>query len=167
MRACENIYAVGDSVGMCRFTTKLFNSPSLPGIEEFRSSSPTSPACSSRVEELEQCGLNVMGVERLINHRLGVGARTTRCRIAGSTSRIPPGPTRASRSIAQEFDAMLSRFYEISRLTSEGVPRGGVAQANWSEHWARSITVNFPAALYPLAGPVDDRVASRCRRSAS
>ena len=36
VRACENIYAVGDSVGMCRFTTKLFNSPSLPGIEEFR-----------------------------------------------------------------------------------------------------------------------------------
>ena len=31
VRACENIYAVGDSVGMCRFTTKLFNSPSLPG----------------------------------------------------------------------------------------------------------------------------------------
>ena len=36
VRACENIYAVGDSVGMCRFTTKLFNSPSLPGVEEFR-----------------------------------------------------------------------------------------------------------------------------------
>ena len=35
VRACENIYAVGDSVGMCRFTTKLFNSPSLPGLEEF------------------------------------------------------------------------------------------------------------------------------------
>ena len=33
VRACENTYAVGDSVGMCRFTTKLFNSPSLPGLE--------------------------------------------------------------------------------------------------------------------------------------
>ena len=36
VRACENIYAVGDAVGMCRFTTKLFNSPTLPGLEEFR-----------------------------------------------------------------------------------------------------------------------------------
>ena len=35
MRVCENTYAVGDSVGMCRFTTKLFNSPSLPGLDEF------------------------------------------------------------------------------------------------------------------------------------
>src|SRR4029078_12989829 len=35
VRVCENTYAVGDSVGMCRFTTSLFNSPSLPGLEEF------------------------------------------------------------------------------------------------------------------------------------
>jgi aldehyde:ferredoxin oxidoreductase len=36
VRACENIYAVGDSVGMCRF------SRSSPGR------SPTSPVCLSR-----------------------------------------------------------------------------------------------------------------------
>ena len=48
---------------------------------------------------------------------------TTRCRSAGSTSRSRSGPTRARRSIAREFDAMLSRFYEISNLTPEGVPR--------------------------------------------
>src|SRR5260370_12952510 len=35
VRRCENIFAVGDAVGMCRFTTKLFNSPSLPGYAEF------------------------------------------------------------------------------------------------------------------------------------
>src|ERR1051325_2508757 len=35
VRRCENTFAVGDAVGMCRFTTKLFNSPSLPGYEEF------------------------------------------------------------------------------------------------------------------------------------
>ena len=35
VRVCENMYGVGDAVGMCRFTTKLFNSPSLPGLEEF------------------------------------------------------------------------------------------------------------------------------------
>src|SRR3989337_4331686 len=36
VKVCEEVYAVGDAVGMCRFTTKLFNSPSLPGYEEFR-----------------------------------------------------------------------------------------------------------------------------------
>src|SRR5205085_4886581 len=71
VRACENIYAVGDSVGMCRFTTKLFNSPSLPGLEEFRSQLANVTGLQLTEAELEQCGLNVMGVERLINHRLG------------------------------------------------------------------------------------------------
>ncbi|HEX8029926.1 MAG TPA: aldehyde ferredoxin oxidoreductase C-terminal domain-containing protein, partial [Vicinamibacterales bacterium] len=72
VRACENTYAVGDSVGMCRFTTKLFNSPSLPGLEEFRAQLANVTGLQFSVEELEQCGLNVMGVERLINHRLGM-----------------------------------------------------------------------------------------------
>ena len=73
MRACENIYAVGDAVGMCRFTTKLFNSPSLPGLEEFRDAARQRdrPAVH-RSTSSTQCGLNIMGVERLINHRLGV-----------------------------------------------------------------------------------------------
>src|SRR3970040_2619435 len=34
VKACEDIYAVGDAVGLCRFTTKLFNSPNLPGYWE-------------------------------------------------------------------------------------------------------------------------------------
>src|SRR5512132_801132 len=35
VRECENVYAVEDSVEMCRYTTKLFNSPSLPGLKQF------------------------------------------------------------------------------------------------------------------------------------
>ena len=35
VRKCENNYAVGDSVGMCRFNTKLFNSPTLPDLNDF------------------------------------------------------------------------------------------------------------------------------------
>ena len=35
VRKCENTFAVGDSVGMCRFDTKLFNSPTLPDSGDF------------------------------------------------------------------------------------------------------------------------------------
>src|SRR5688500_11353699 len=72
VRVCENIYAVGDSVGMCRFTTKLFNSPSLPGLEEFSSQIANVTGLALSPERLDAIGLNVMGVERLINHRLGI-----------------------------------------------------------------------------------------------
>ena len=101
VRVCENTYAVGDSVGMCRFTTKLFNSPSLPGLEEFANQIGNVTGLQFAESELSEIGHNIMGVERLINGRLGVTPRsTTRCPIAGSTSRSPSVSTPAKRSIA-------------------------------------------------------------------
>jgi aldehyde:ferredoxin oxidoreductase len=130
VRACENVYAVGDSVGMCRFTTKLFNSPSLPGIEEFRHQLANVTGLQFTAQELEQCGLNVMGVERLINHRLGVRRRDDTLPDRWFDEPNPAGPYKGERIDRREFDAMLSRFYEISRLTSEGVPQ---------EAWRREL----------------------------
>ena len=72
VRACENMYAVGDSVGMCRFTTKLFNSPSLPGFEQFAPQLSNVTGLEFTEDGLSAIGLNIMGVERMINHRLGV-----------------------------------------------------------------------------------------------
>src|SRR5574338_1149303 len=73
VRACENIFAVGDSVGMCRFTTKLFNSPSLPGLDQFAAQIANVTGLQFSDDDLQGIGLNVMGVERLVNARLGVG----------------------------------------------------------------------------------------------
>jgi aldehyde:ferredoxin oxidoreductase len=123
VRACENIYAVGDSVGMCRFTTKLFNSPTLPGMEEFRDQLANVTGLQFSTGELEQCGLNIMGVERLINHRLGVRRKDDTLPDRWFDEPNPSGPYKGEKIDRQEFDAMLTRFYEISRLTSEGVPQ--------------------------------------------
>jgi aldehyde:ferredoxin oxidoreductase len=57
---------------MCRFTTKLFNSPSLPGLEEFSAQIANVTGFELTPEQLDRIGLNVMGVERMINYRLGV-----------------------------------------------------------------------------------------------
>lgn len=122
VRACEDMYAVGDSVGMCRFTTKLFNSPSLPGTEEFRSQLANVTGLAFEPGELEQCGLNVMGVERLINHRLGVRRKDDTLPDRWFDEPNPSGPFKGEKIDRQQFDEMLSRFYAVSRLTSDGVP---------------------------------------------
>jgi aldehyde:ferredoxin oxidoreductase len=123
VRACENIYAVGDSVGMCRFTTKLFNSPSLPGLEEFKHQLANVTGLAFTNEEFEQCGLNVMGVERLVNHRLGMRRKDDTLPERWFEEPNPAGPYKGEKVDRAQFDAMLSRFYEMSRLTSEGVPQ--------------------------------------------
>ena len=122
VRACEDMYAVGDSVGMCRFTTKLFNSPSLPGFEQFAPQLSNVTGLDFQEDDLAQIGLNVMGVERLINHRLGIRRMDDTLPERWFTEPITVGPFTGEKIDRDEFDALLSRFYAISRLTDEGVP---------------------------------------------
>ena len=122
VRACENMYAVGDSVGMCRFTTKLFNSPSLPGYEQFAPQVSNVTGLDVTEDSLAAVGLNIMGVERLINHRLGVRRQDDTLPDRWFEEPITAGPFAGEKIDRAEFDRMLSRFYEISSLTAEGVP---------------------------------------------
>jgi aldehyde:ferredoxin oxidoreductase len=122
VRACEDMYAVGDSVGMCRFTTKLFNSPSLPGFEQFAPQLSNVTGLDFREEDLPAIGLNIIGVERLINHRLGVRRKDDTLPERWFDEPITVGRFKGEKIDRAEFDALLSRFYEISNLTSEGIP---------------------------------------------
>jgi aldehyde:ferredoxin oxidoreductase len=136
VRACENIYAVGDSVGMCRFTTKLFNSPSLPGLEEFQQQLANVTGLQFSLEELDQAGLNIVGVERMINHRLGLGRKDDTLPERWFEEPNTAGPFRGEKIARDEFDRMLSRFYEISNLTEDGVPQ---------EAWRRELLATMGA----------------------
>ena len=122
VRACENTYAVGDSVGMCRFTTKLFNSPSLPGLEEFAAQIKNVTGLDYSESELDRVGLYIMGVERLINERLGVRREHDTLPERWFEEPVTVGSYKGEKIDRGEFDAMLSRFYEVSSLTSDGVP---------------------------------------------
>ena len=71
---------------------------------------------------LDQVGLNIMGVERLINHRLGVRRSDDTLPERWFDEEITVGAYKTEKIDRREFDAMLSRFYAISRLSDEGVP---------------------------------------------
>jgi aldehyde:ferredoxin oxidoreductase len=122
VRVCENVYAVGDAVGMCRFTTKLFNSPSLPGLEQFATQIANVTGLGLEVGDLDRVGLNIMGLERLINRRLGVTRADDTLPDRWFDEPIALGAYKGERIDRGEFDRMLSRFYAVSNLTEEGVP---------------------------------------------
>src|SRR5438093_4001878 len=123
VRRCENIFAVGDAVGMCRFTTKLFNSPSLPGYEEFVDQVANVTGIELTIEQIDHIGLNIMGVERMINAELGVTRNDDTLPKRWFEEAIGVGLYKGEKIDRREFDAMLSRFYAISNLTERGVPR--------------------------------------------
>jgi aldehyde:ferredoxin oxidoreductase len=108
---------------MCRFTTKLFNSPSLPGLEEFRQQPENVTGLHFRVEELDRVGLNITGVERLINYRLGVRRKDDTLPDRWFDEPSTAGPFKGERIDRREFDEMLTRFYDISQLDDDGIPK--------------------------------------------
>jgi aldehyde:ferredoxin oxidoreductase len=123
VRACENVYGVGDAVGMCRFTTKLFNSPSLPGLEEFAAQIGNVAGLEFTPGALDRVGHNIMGVERLINHRLGVTRADDTLPDRWFDEPIQTGAYTGEKIDRREFDAMLSRFYALSDLDEQGMPK--------------------------------------------
>jgi aldehyde:ferredoxin oxidoreductase len=135
VRRCENIFAVGDAVGMCRFTTKLFNSPSLPGYEEFVDQVANVTGIALSVEELDRIGLNIMGVERMINSELGVTRKDDTLPKRWFEEAIGVGPYKGEKIDRNKFDDLLSRFYVISNLDENGMPR-----ADWRRELESVLT---------------------------
>jgi aldehyde:ferredoxin oxidoreductase len=73
-------------------------------------------------DALNQIGLNITGVERLINQRLGVTRADDTLPDRWFDEPIQVGGYKGERIDRAEFDAMLSRFYALSNLDEAGVP---------------------------------------------
>ena len=147
VKACEDIYAVGDSVGMCRFTTKLFNSPNLPGYEEFVTQIKNATGLEYSEEHLAAIGSNIRGIERMINYALGVRPKDDWCPDRWYEEPVKGGPYAGEKLDRQEYAAALDRFYRLCRLNAEGVPT-----LEWREALNRivfgyNVTVRIPRAI--------------------
>lgn len=147
VRRCENTFAVGDSVGMCRFNTKLFNSPTTPDCGDFATQVSTATELEFSGEQLNEIGRNITGLERLINFRLGLRAKDDTLPKRWFEEEIQVGPFTGEKVDRKEFEAMKARFYELTGLNAEGVPK-----AEWHEQLAQTTTgfavrVELPHAL--------------------
>ena len=150
VKVCEETYAVGDSVGMCRFTTKLFNSPNLPGYEEFVEQVENATGLRYTPEHLAAIGANICGIERMINYMFGVRRTDDTCPERWFEEPVKGGPYKGERLDRQEFDAMLDRFYRLCNLSREGIPN-----LDWREELNRivfgfNVTVRIPRALVEI-----------------
>jgi aldehyde:ferredoxin oxidoreductase len=135
IRRCENTYAVGDAVGMCRFSTKLFNSPSTVGYEEFAAQLTELTAETFSAAELDEIGRNIMGLERLINARIGLTAEDDTLPDRWFDEETKVGPFAGEKIDRAEFAQMKSRFYAVSGLNAAGVP-----SLEWHEKLAEATT---------------------------
>ncbi|MCF8179545.1 MAG: MoaD/ThiS family protein [Sulfuritalea sp.] len=162
VRKCENNYAVGDSVGMCRFNTKLFNSPTLPDLNDFATQLTSLTGQPFVEEEMDEIGRNVTGIERMLNFRFGLRSKDDTLPDRWFDEALTEGPFSGEKIDRQEFDAMKKRFYSVTGLNAEGLPA-----TDWHEKLSQlltgfSVRVELPK---PLPGApesvvvIDDRVS--------
>lgn len=135
VRRCENTYAVGDAVGMCRFGTKLFNSPSTANYEDFARQLQDLTGMVFTAEQLDEVGRNIMGIERLINARQGLSEKDDTLPERWFTEEIRVGPFVGEKIERNRFEELKSRFYFISGLNAAGVPA-----LEWHHRLAEVIT---------------------------
>lgn len=137
VRACENLYAVGDAVGMCRFATKLFNSPSTADYEDFARQLKELTGEEFTPEQLDEIGRNINGIERLLNARLGLAEEDDTLPDRMFEEEIRVGPFAGEKIDRERFRELKSRFYALVGLSGAGVPA-----LEWHRELAR-VTTGF------------------------
>lgn len=135
VRRCEDTFAVGDSVGMCRFNTKLFNSPSLPDLEDFSRQLHELAGLDLPPATLGECGRDIIGLERLLNFRLGLRATDDTLPPRWFDEPIQVGPFKGEKIDRDQFEALKSRFYAVT-----GLDRAGLPTPEWHARLAQVVT---------------------------
>jgi aldehyde:ferredoxin oxidoreductase len=119
---CENLFAVGDAVGMCRFATKLFNSPSTADYEDFAGQLKEMTGEDFTPAQLDEVGRNITGIERLINCRLGLTEEDDTLPDRWFEEEIRVGSFAGEKIDRAQFEALKARYYAILGLNAAGVP---------------------------------------------
>lgn len=135
VRRCENTYAVGDAVGMCRFSTKLFNSPSTPDLEDFAGQLSALTRQPFDAVQLNEIGRNITGLERMLNFRFGLRATDDDLPPRWFEEPITVGPFTGEKIDREQFAELKQRFYRVTGLNREGVPA-----LDWHAQLSRVVT---------------------------
>jgi aldehyde:ferredoxin oxidoreductase len=162
VRRCENTFAAGDAIGMCRFNTKLFNSPSTPDLADFSMQLSGLTGLPFDEQQLDEVGRSITGLERMLNFRLGLRSDDDTLPLRWFEEPIKVGPFKGEKIDRAQFTALKQRFYRLTGLNREGVPA-----IDWHARLSQivtgySIKVQFPG-VFPGAPEgafiVDQQVA--------
>ncbi|MBI4290175.1 MAG: MoaD/ThiS family protein, partial [Betaproteobacteria bacterium] len=148
IRKCEDSYAIGDSVGMCRFDTKLFNSPTLPDSSDFADQVNALTGVGIDKDEIDRIGRNIIALERLLNFRLGLRVSDDTLPVRWFDEAITVGPFKGEKIDRKEFELLKSRYYKLTGLNAGGIPG-----SDWHEKLARATTGFSVRVEVPVSMP--------------
>lgn len=118
----ENMYAVTDCLGICKFVCHSFNSPHLLKKEHFSTLIKEATGLEFSPEDLLEAGKRVIDLERLFNLREGVTRADDTLPKRYFDDEMPAGNTKGHKIDREQFDRLLSRYYRLRNWNEDGRP---------------------------------------------
>jgi aldehyde:ferredoxin oxidoreductase len=116
----DDIYAVADSLGICKFVTHGFNSPHLLGYEHFAKLIESATGLKLSENELRAAGANVVDLERLINLEIGLTKADDTLPKRYFDDPLPARVTKGHKIDREKFAVMLEEYYQVRGWDEEG-----------------------------------------------
>lgn len=117
----ENLYAVVDSLGICKFITKYF-SPDLLGFEEFSKLIYYATGMRMSRKELSEIGERITNIERMFLVREGIRREDDNLP-SRYFDPMPLGKNKGKKIDTQFFNRMLDDYYQLHGWDKEtGIP---------------------------------------------
>lgn len=118
----ENIYAVIDALGLCKFTCHGFNSPHLLNYDAFIHLIKYGAGLEMSKDDLVEIGKRIVDIERLINARLGVDGKFDTLPRRFFEDPSPLNIAKGHKIDREKFQQLLQRYYKLRGWTPSGVP---------------------------------------------
>jgi aldehyde:ferredoxin oxidoreductase len=118
----DEIYAVNDAVGSCRFVTHGFNSPRMFDYEHYVEMIRDVTGLEFTEEELREIGRRIIDIERFINIREGITRDDDTLPKKYFDEGLPLKEYKGHRIDREEFEKMKTRYYRLRGWSDEGIP---------------------------------------------
>ncbi len=116
----DDIFAVTDSLGTCKFITRGFNSPHLLGYDEFSDLIGAVTGMEILPKTLKEIGQRILDTERLINADFGLSRQDDTLPKRYFDDPMPARKTKGHKIDREKFQIMLDEYYAERGWDSEG-----------------------------------------------
>jgi aldehyde:ferredoxin oxidoreductase len=116
----DDIYAVTDSLGICKFVTHGFNSPHLLGYDHFCDLVGAATGLHTTPEALRQVGRRILDTERLINAGFGLTRSDDTLPKRYFDDPMPARQTKGHHIDREQFQLMLDDYYSERGWDNDG-----------------------------------------------
>ncbi|HQV92939.1 MAG TPA: aldehyde ferredoxin oxidoreductase family protein [Anaerolineales bacterium] len=116
----DDIYAVADCLGVCRFVTRGFNSPHLLGYQDFCDSVAAATGLEYTPASLRDVGRRTLDTERLINAGFGLTRADDTLPKRYFDDPMPARKTKGHHVDREQFQLMLDEYYAERGWDADG-----------------------------------------------